>query len=88
MFLTQESTAAKCVSFLGWATFGRSQTLRDSGVAWFSSEHEFTPPSGPLGSFAKLQRLGYGKKQQGGPSSELCCFSNRLRDWKVSFQLY
>lgn len=48
MFLTQESSAAKCVSFLGWATFGRSQTLRDSGVAWFSSEHELTPPWAPL----------------------------------------
>lgn len=89
VFLTQETTAARYVSFLDWATFRRSQTPRDSGIALFSSECEFTPLPGPWGSFAKLQCLGPSKKQQGIPISEPCCFSKSLRDFqKVSFQFY
>lgn len=76
-------------SFLCHDTFGSSQTLRDTGVAWLSSEHGFLPLSGPLSCFSTLQGLGHRKKQQGGPSSELSCFCKRLRGFhKVSLQFY
>lgn len=76
-------------SFLCHGTSCSSQTLRGTGVAWLSCEHGFLPLPGPLSCFSTLQGLGHNIKQQGGPSSELSCFCNRLRGFhKVSLPFY